>query len=139
MHGLPRFALCSLRPAERSGERISLGELCRRSLLAYGSASALLVILLITPSPGSEPASWQEIGLAINLSVFTLLMVLGHVALGLWLGRRARDGRPLRYLLVAMSPWIVLPALFVGSVLLAACQGDTLRLDYPLLHGALRA
>jgi hypothetical protein len=45
MHGLPRLALCSLQPAERPGERISLRELCRRSLLAYGSASALLVIL----------------------------------------------------------------------------------------------
>jgi hypothetical protein len=137
MHGLPRFALCSLRPAERSGERISLGELCRRSLLAYGSASALLVILLITPAPGSQPASWQAIGRAINLSAFTALMFLGHVALGLWLGKRARDRRALGYLLIATSPWIVLPALFLASILLAACEGDTMSYDYRLLRSAL--
>jgi hypothetical protein len=132
-----RLSLCSIRPAERMGERISLRELCRRSLLAYGSASALLVILLITPAPGSQPLSWQEIGRSINISAFTALMLLGHVALGLWLGKRARDRRALGYLLIAMSPWIVLPALFLASILLAACQGDTMSYDYRLLHGAL--
>jgi hypothetical protein len=137
MRSLPQLRLCSLRPAEPSEVRISLRELCRRSLLAYGSASALLVILLITPTPGSQPPSWQGIGRAINLCAFTALMLLGHVVLGLWLGERARDRRALGYLLVAMSPWIVLPALFVGAVLLAACQGDTMSYDYPLLHGAL--
>jgi len=138
MHGLPRLSLCSIRPAERMREQLPLRELCRHSLLAYGSASALLVILLITPAPGSQPASWQAIGRAINLAVFALLMILGHVALGFWLGTRAHGRRALRYLLVAMSPWIVLPALFDGAVLLAACQGETMAFDYGLLHGALR-
>lgn len=31
----------------------------------------------------------------------------------------------------------MLPALFVGSVLLAACQGDTMSYDYRLLRSAL--